>query len=152
MIKEISQDKETEIYKILDSFRHAFLSYVNGGLINLYIRQENEGWYPKILLADILEPNQINTLSNNFCVYRGCDISELVSRDYGQSWTLSEQVASNFAFDLYKDNDWFDLNNRVVLTTKLSKKDIFYYSEDYGEAEVIVDTKKLRNVSLHSKI
>lgn len=151
VIKQLSLDNSSEIYNVIDSFRHAFLSYATGGLRNLYLNQENEGWYPKVKITKVLEPNQIDILPSHFQVYRGCNISELNNVDYGQSWSLSEKIAFDFAFKIYADdfNKWFDSNKRAVLTTTLSKEDIFYYSNDRGEDEVIVDIKKLRKVTLH---
>lgn len=151
LIKQLSLDSSSEIYNVIDSFRHAFLSYATGGLRNLYLNQENEGWYPKVKITKVLEPNQIDTLPSHFQVYRGCDISELNSVNYGQSWSLSEKIACDFAFKIYDDdyNEWYDPNKRAVLTTTLSKEDIFYYSNIRGEEEVVVDIKKLKNVTLH---
>ncbi|MDQ6970866.1 MAG: hypothetical protein Q9M16_10185, partial [Mariprofundus sp.] len=50
------------VKEVLDSLRHAFCSFAFGGLHQLYTRQENEAWYPKIVLDEELKPNDIDTL------------------------------------------------------------------------------------------
>ena len=82
----------------LDSLRHAFVSFAFNGLHQLYTRQENEVWYPKVVLKEVLRPNDIDTLDDVFLIFRGCDKSELNSRNFGQSWSTSEGVAHEFAF------------------------------------------------------
>ncbi len=49
-------------YSLLDTLRYAFDGIAYGGLHQLYTRQENEGWYPKIKLINELKPNDIDTL------------------------------------------------------------------------------------------
>ena len=47
---KIAKRKENRLYEIMDSLRHAFTSYASGGLLDLYVYQSNESWYPKIVL------------------------------------------------------------------------------------------------------
>ncbi len=68
-------------------------------------------------------------------IYRGCDLKE----DIGQSWTISLETAKWFAFRA-NDNE-----SRIVIEAKIYKKDIFAYTNQRREYEVIVDVSKLRN-------
>ncbi len=58
---------------VLDSIRNVFCSYAFNGLHQLFTRQVNEVWHPKIVLDEILEPNDIEKLPNIITIYRGTD-------------------------------------------------------------------------------
>jgi hypothetical protein len=74
---------EEEIYKTIGTLGHAFRSFAYNGLHQLYTEQQNEFWYPKIVLNEILEPNDIETLDDPVILYRGCGVSEHENADYG---------------------------------------------------------------------
>jgi hypothetical protein len=59
-------------YAVIDSLRHAFDGFAYGGLHQLYTRQENEAWYPRIRLSKELAPNDIAILVDPITIYRGC--------------------------------------------------------------------------------
>ncbi len=135
----------------LDSLRHAFASFASNGLHQLYTRQENESWYPKIVLTDILEPNDIDTLNEKFIIFRGCDRAELKSGKFGQSWSTNEQVARRFAFEHYESQDWYNQDNRVVLRATYCKRDVLFSNQtDYGEYEIAIKTACLKNVTQYT--
>ena len=135
------------VHEVLDSLRQAFTLYADGGLHLLYIRQENEAWFPKIILTSELILNDIHMLDDSITIYRGCDQSELLSNKYGQAWSTSIQAANLFAYTHYASQSWFNPSNRIVLTAFIERKDIFF-SDQNVEYEVVVDTSKLKNVKL----
>jgi hypothetical protein len=133
---------ETEASSVFETLRHAFCSFAYNGLHQLFTRQENEGWYPKVILDEELKPNDINELPSIVTLYRGTDIAELNSENYGQSWTTCKNIARDFAFKHYSGQPCFKDNERVVLETKISKKHA-YYSNQSCEYEVVLNASKI---------
>jgi hypothetical protein len=111
------------------------------------VYQENEGWYPKIILKNIMHPNDIDSLDDEFLIYRGCEISEFEAKQFGQSWTTSEKVARDFAFKHYESQDWFEIEKRVMVRAKYKKCDTLYSDQtDHGEFEIVVNTEMLSDI------
>ncbi|GAB7529379.1 hypothetical protein PS3A_17880 [Pseudomonas sp. 3A(2025)] len=135
----------TEALTTLDSLRHTFASFACNGHHHLFTLQENESWHPKIILDEELKPNDINELPEIITLYRGTDIIEYTSSNYGQSWTTRKEIAELFAFKHYKDQPEFDINKRAILRTTISKKHV-YFSNQSGEFEVVIDTRKISHV------
>jgi len=131
--------------KVLDSLRHAFCSFSFNGLHQLFTRQENEVWYPKIILDEELKPNDIDTLPSNITLYRGTDITEFNTKNYGQSWTTCSKTAHDFAFKYYVGQPWFQGTERIVVKTKFPKEHV-YFSNQSCEFEVVIDTGKINEV------
>lgn len=135
----------------LDSLRHAFVSFAFNGLHQLYTRQENEVWYPKVVLKEVLEPNDIDTLDDVFIIFRGCDKLEFISRNFGQSWSTRKEVAHEFAFKHYESQDWFQKESRIVLQATCYKSEVLFSNQtDFGEYEIAVRTSCLNDVALYS--
>lgn len=140
-------DKKEEPYFVLDSIRMAFYRFISGGLKDLLVYQENEAWYPRIILREVLYPNDIDSLDDEFFIYRGCDVSEFESKEFGQSWTTSENEARDFALKHYASQDWFDKEKRIVVRSKCRKCDTLYSDQTTeGEFEIIINTNNLSNV------
>ena len=137
------------VLQIFDSLRHSFSCYAYNGLHQLYVRQENETWHPKIRLTDELEPNDIHTLEPIIKIYRGCDIEEFDMGVYGQAWSTSLEVAQDFAYKHYRNQGWFVLKNRVVVKTSYSKNNLLFSCQSI-EFEVVVDTDKIEHVHKHT--
>lgn len=137
--------EDNEVKQVFDALRYSFACYAYNGLHQLYTRQENESWHPKIILTEILYPNDIDSLNEILTLYRGCDISELDNKDFGQAWTTSLSVAEAFAYTHYSGQEWFDTEKRVVLKTTYSKDHVLF-SEQSVEYEVAIDTNKLGHV------
>lgn len=142
----IASNKGKELYEIIDSLRHAFTSYVSGGLFDLYVYQSNESWYPKIVLKSELKPNDISVLPNSIDIYRGCDVSELSSKIYGQSWSASIEVANEFAYQHYNSQPWYKKDKRCVLKATIKKENIFFSRQNHYEKEIAVNIEKLVHV------
>lgn len=140
--------EDAEVCQVFDALRYSFVCYAYGGLHQLYTRQENECWHPKIVLAEVLKPNDIDSLPPLFTLYRGCDISELENRSFGQAWSTSLEAATEFAYVHYLAQDWFNVNKRVVLETRYLRDDVLF-SKQSIECEVVVDVAKLSGVSRH---
>ncbi|UOB26323.1 hypothetical protein MRY17_11660 [Pseudomonas orientalis] len=139
----------SEAFQVLDALRHSFVCYAYNGLHQLYTRQENECWHPQIVLTEVLEPNDIDSLPRVLTLYRGCDRSELENRSFGQAWSTSLESAQKFAYAHYLGQDWFDENNRIVLETRY-RKDYVLFSDQSIEYEVVVDANKLDGVRKHA--
>lgn len=140
--------EDAEVNQVFDALRYSFVCYAYGGLHQLYTRQENECWHPKIVVTEVLKPNDIDSLPPVFTLYRGCDISELKNRSFGQAWSTSLESAKQFAYVHYSAQDWFNVNKRVVLEARYLRDDVLF-SKQSIECEVVVDVAKLRVVSRH---
>ena len=132
--------QDTKEFFIVDSIRHAFISFNFGGLLNLYKHREAENWYPKIIVRKKL--GSID-LKGEIVIYRGTSKSEYDSRQYSQSWTLKEKVANDFAFVHYDIHDDYVKTERVVLKSRIMSHHIYYYDEGDNEEEVIIDEREL---------
>lgn len=99
-IEENMEVSESKV--VLDSIRQAFSHFAVGGLLQLYKRQENEVWYPKVALRSILTPNDIHLLPDVVEVYRGCDITEYHLKKFNQA-LLSD--LKNYFKKIVKAND-----------------------------------------------
>lgn len=146
LVDEIDND---DVIQVLDTLRHSFSCYAYNGLHQLYTRQENECWHPKIKLTEVLTPNDIESLDQVLTLYRGCDISELENNSFGQAWSTSLEAAKEFAYIHYRNQAWFNENNRVVLETTYSKDHVLF-SDQSIEYEVVVDVEKLVDVRKHT--
>lgn len=138
----------SEFKGFIDSMRHAFISFSKGGMRDLFEYQENQVWYPRILLKEVITPNDIHTLDSVITLYRGCDQSEYISKAFGQSWSTSEEVAREFAFTHYSSQNWFDSGSRCLLTAKIDRDHVYYSNQRKHEREVVVDTEKLRDLEI----
>jgi hypothetical protein len=146
----LADDIEDEgVLQIFDALRYSFSCYAYNGLHQLYTRQENDYWHPKITLVDRLEPNDIESLDSMIKIYRGCGAHEFDNESYGQAWTTSLDVAKDFAFKHYQSRPWFKEENRVVVET-IYQRDHLLFSDQSGEYEVVVAIEKLRNVQKHT--
>ncbi|WP_374514046.1 hypothetical protein [Niveibacterium sp.] len=144
----VGLDTADDAYQVLDALRYAFSGYAYNGLHQLYTRQQNECWHPKMRLTVVLEPNDIAMLAETPTLYRGCDRRELETRSFGQAWTTSLESAIEFAFHHYRHQDWFDPKSRVVLETSYAREHVLY-AEQSNECEVVVDVDKLGSVIEH---
>jgi hypothetical protein len=147
-LNHLENVEETNVYQVLDVLRHAFVSYAYNGLHQLYTRQENEGWYPRIVLTETLTPNDIDSLDEVMTIYRGCGYSEFKDRKYGQAWTTSLSVAKDFAYVHYQGQEWFINDERTVLVSKYFRDDLLF-SDQSIEFEVVVNVNKLNNVQIY---
>jgi hypothetical protein len=136
-------EQDTKEYFIVDSIRHAFISFYFGGLESLYKNREAENWYPKIIIR-----KKIGTvaLDGELVIYRGTSKEESDSGVFAQSWTLSEDVANEFAFKHYNTHDGYVNTERVVIKSKIHSRHVYYYDESDNEMEVVIDQRELIDV------
>ena len=140
-------NESEEPYFVLDSLTMAFYRFISGGLRDLYTYQENEAWYPRIVLTKVLAPNDIDSLEEDFVIYRGCDRSELASCAFGQSWTTSRKVAKDFAFHHYSSQEWFSAEDRIILQALYRREKVLFSDQtQHGEFEVVVRTEAINDV------
>ena len=148
-IRGNAEDKYSyEQYMFIDLIGHAFISFRRNGLLGLWINQENEVLYPRIIIRDILEPNDISKLENEMEIYRGCNIQEYNNKDYNQSWTTKKETAQNFAYQKYELQPWFKKEDRCILQAIIEKKYIYYAKQTDHECEVVVNSKGLKNIKI----
>ena len=133
-------ERDTEEYFIVDSIRHAFISFSFGGLYSLYKNREAEYWYPKVIIREKLRDI---TLVGELVVYRGTSKIEFDSGIFSQSWTLSEKIAHDFAFKHYDIHDDYLNTERVVIKSIINACHVYYYDESDNEKEVIIDERVL---------
>ena len=136
------------LYNFLDSVRHAFSSFADDGIHSLYVYQENQAWYPKIILRHAIQPNDIHTLKDIISVFRGCDRSEFESRKFGQAWSTSIDVACEFSNQHYRSQHWFNQKMRTVLAAKINKCDVYYSDQQKHEREIALNTEGLIAVKI----
>lgn len=136
---------DNDVMQVLDALRYAFEGYACNGLHQLYTRQENQCWHPKIWLTEVLLPNDIDSLPHVMTLYRGCNIDELKNNSFGQAWSTSLAAAKEFAYTHYRDQKWFDESNRIVLKAKYFKNHVLF-SDQSNECEVVVNVEKLNGV------
>jgi len=155
----------TDIYKkyrssdneyFFDNLREVYLNYVHGGIIQCYQNTTIDKWYPKIIIKNILEPNDILTLKEEITIYRGTSLEEYKSKKYGQSWSIEKSVANSFAFKEYCGQSNYIDEDRVVLSAKIKREDIFYFTNNntngkVEEKEVIVNSDKLYSLECIEK-
>ncbi|MFQ1998132.1 hypothetical protein ACK35E_12155 [Aeromonas veronii] len=134
-----------KVNEAIDTLRHSFSCFAYNGLHQLYTRQENERWHPRVVLTEILEPNDIETLDETVILYRGCDVAEYESKNFGQAWSTSKERATDFAYRHYASQPWFNSKNRIVLKA-IYPRDKVLFSDQSIEFEVVVDPKHLVNV------
>ena len=131
--------EDTKEYFICDSIRHAFINFKEDGIFRLYKQREAEDWYPKVIINNFIGIKEdIDKLSEEIVIYRGTSKDEYNSSIFGQSWTTKKDIAHKFAFQHYEFQKKDTL--RVLLTTRISKKAIFFYKLNDNENEVVINT------------
>ena len=84
------------------------------------------------------ERSFLSEMPDELLVYRGMSVQEAESRNYGVSWTLSEEKAEFFAFE-YKALDPISSSlEKTVVSKSIKKSDIIAYVQERDEEEVIV--------------
>lgn len=143
-IKKYSISDDTNEYHISDTIRHAFLSFKEGGIYRLYKAREAEGWYPKVIIRQNLgSRDSIGNLEVEVVIYRGTSKEEYTSGVFGQSWSLSEKIANEFAFKHYSVHDGYINTSRVLMKSRIRNDSIYYYDEDDSEKEIIIDEREI---------
>jgi hypothetical protein len=143
----ISPHLGNEAAAMIDSFRHAFSHYTYGGLHWLFTHQENECWYPKVVINKVIEPNDINTLDELLFIFRGASESELESASFGQSWTTRLEVAKDFAYKHYLAQDWYKEEERLIFCAIYERCNVLFSDQSQlGEYEIAVNPARLVDV------
>ncbi len=135
-----------EATEALDSIRHALNSFVSGGVKELYFYQENAVWYPEISISSIIDASEIVDFPDLITVYRGCGKREFESGSFKQSWSISIDVANEFAFSHYAHQSWFSKGERVVVKATIPKQGVYLTRLVHHERELIVNTDLLSNI------
>lgn len=132
-------------HPIFDDLCHAFIIFKEFGLCGLYKNRTAKCWYPKVIIREnIGARDDIDQLGDEIIAYRGTSRDEYDSMKFGQSWSLSKEVADDFAFTHYQGEDCYENTQRVVLKTKINKDFIYcLYKNDNDEQELILDVSKI---------
>lgn len=143
-VENYDMNTESEEYIVFDSIRHAYIVFKEGGVLQLYKSREAECWYPKVVIRKNLGiAKDIELLGDEVCIYRGTSRDEYETHSFGQSWTLDEQIAEEFAFKHYIGQPNYQGTQRVVMKAKIKKEFIYYYDNRDNEHETIIDEREL---------
>lgn len=130
--------------KIYEELYHALRSYTKGSLKELWYQREASGWYPKVIInRNFGTRDEINALDNEVTIYRGTSEEEFKSKNFGQAWSIDQNIAHEFAFTYYKKFPKYLNTNRIIIQAKIKKEDIFHYRNTHSEKEVIINQNKL---------
>lgn len=80
-----------------------------------------------------------STLPDNVTVYRGVQNKDHAK---GFNWSLSKDVATRFATDIYYKKEGF------LCEAKVAKKDIIAYTDQRNEKEIILDYNRIDDIKL----
>jgi hypothetical protein len=143
-LKHHCLNDESPEYYIYDVIRHAFVHFKSGGILEMYKYRDTGKWYPKIIIRKQLGLiDNIDELENETIAYRGMSKNEFDSKSFGQSWTIDENVAREFAFEHYKELSEYMNTIRVVVKTKIQKEFIYHFDKNGREKELIVDERSI---------
>lgn len=140
--------EDSEEYPILDTICHCFISFKEDGIVKMYKNRQPEFWYPKVIVTQFIGIKEdIDELGDEVLIFRGTSQEEYETAIFGQSWSLSKNIAKKFAFSTYKREEHYKNTLRVVLSATIKKDSILFYDknrkEHKHEDEVIIDTKTL---------
>lgn len=137
-------DENSKEHFIFDNIRHAFINFKQGGILNMYHYREAEVWYPKVIINKFIgNVEDIKELDDEIIIYRGTSKEEYNSSIFGQSWSINQKVAYDFAFVHYRGQVKYINTHRIILKTKIKKELIYYFAKNGRENEVIIDSQKL---------
>jgi len=147
-LEENGFTEDSKEYPILDVICHCFISFKENGIVRMYKYRLTESWYPKVMITKFIGIREdIDELDEEILIFRGTSQEEFDSGIFGQSWSLSKNIAKEFAFSTYKREAHYKNTLRVVLSTIIKKDSIFFYDknskEHKREDEVIINTKTL---------
>jgi len=147
-LEESGFTEDSKEYLILDPICHCFINFKEDGIVRMYKYRLTESWYPKAIVTQFIGIKEdIDELGDEVLIFRGTSQEEFDSGIFGQSWSLSKNIAKEFAFSTYKREEHYKNTLRVVLSVTIKKDSIFFYNknrkEHKREDEVIIDTKTL---------
>ena len=114
-----------DAYTSMDAHKGEWVPFNDKEKIFAAMRKEMEGKDKELYLS----------LPNKITVYRGANVDELESEDYGFSWTLNQDIARKFATETSPTKD------RVILKAIVNKENIAAYTNAREEEECIINTK-----------
>jgi hypothetical protein len=79
------------------------------------------------------DKNLFDTFPEELTIYRGCSLSEIESKDYRFSWTLSKDVANFFAFEYHRNKN----TECGVVELTVKKEKLLAYFNGRQEEEII---------------
>ena len=143
----LSEDNKEHF--IFDNIRHAFINFKEAGVLNMYQYREAEIWYPKIIISKYIGiKDDIDELDSEVIIYRGTSKDEFESKVFGQSWSIDENIANQFAFIHYKNQPDYRNKTRVLMQAKVLKEFIYYFKKNGRENEVIIDSNNIISKSV----
>lgn len=144
--------KYQRLAEILSNYSWKYRAY---GLLGLYTTCDPHQVEPmphitRPLYDEMIEEDKsvFDSLPDLVTIYRGTSLDEYEKQEYGQSWTLSKEKAEFFA---YKYNHFHEGTKRVVVSTQLTKNDIFAYTSERDEEECLINESCVGKVELISQ-
>lgn len=119
-----------QIYDLFNYFR----LYHEGGVFKLFKGRQAEWGGPKIRITQTDVPSwNPSKLTEPLTVYRGMSKVEYNSGNFGQSWTVLEEVACRFATETYSD-----IESGIVVKINVRLASVIYFDDKNCEGEVIL--------------
>jgi hypothetical protein len=133
-VKEFNFLDDSLIFnQLYDLFNYLRL-FREGGVFKLFKGRQAEWKGPKIRINESDVPSwDHRKLKEPIIIYRGMSNAEYESGDFGQSWSVSQQVAQRFAKETYSDS-----NSGVVVKACVNIESVLYHDPLDCEGEVIV--------------
>ena len=119
--------------QLYDLFNYLRL-FREGGVFKLFKGRQAEWKGPQIRINESDVPScDCRKLKEPIIIYRGMSNAEYASGDFGQSWSVSQQVAQRFAKETYSD-----ANPGIVVKACINIESVLYHDPQDYEEEVIV--------------
>lgn len=133
-VKEYNFPNDSLIFnQLYDLFNYLRL-FSEGGVFKLFKGRQAEWKGPKIRINKSDVPSwDRNKLKAPIIIYRGMSTAEYESRNFGQSWSVSQKVAQRFAKETYTD-----INSGIVVKACINIESVLYHDPLDCEGEVIV--------------
>ena len=109
-------------------------------MIKMWKKTDSQLLYSDEEEGDVEDKKDFDNLPDNFPIFRGIQTSKAVKR--GLSWTTDIKVAKWFAKRWKKGK---------VYQARINKKDVFYYTNQRNEKEVVINPYTLKDFKEVSK-
>lgn len=140
-VKEYNVLDDSLIFnQLYDLFNYLRL-FREGGVFKLFKGRQAEWKGPQIRINESDVPAwNFRKLKEPIIIYRGMSNAEYASGNFGQSWSVNQQVAQRFAKETYSDD-----NPGIVVKACINIESVLYYdSQDYEEEVIVKDASEFK--------